>query len=62
MTKYRVNVRRIVREDIDIEVEAENEEAAKIEAQALSTGPEKNWDVYDCEYWFDDDAVKTVEA
>ena len=61
MPKYRVTVRRIVREDTVIEVEAETPRAADWAAhvQASDVPPEK-WDCYDCEYWSDEDAIVKV--
>jgi len=60
--KYSVIVRRIVREDTSIEVEADSKEAAQEKAMSLATSvePEK-WDCYDCEYWRDDADIEEIK-
>ena len=63
--KYEINVRRIVREDTVVVVEAgsakEAVEKAKLEAQDKDA---KDWECYDCEYWTDDgiDVLEVKEA
>lgn len=48
---YSVRVRRIVREDTVIEVQAESEDEAMQQAEIKSTCvDDEAWDVYDCEY------------
>lgn len=60
--KFEVVVRRIVREDTVVVVEAENEKDAieKAKLDATSVVPEK-WDCYDCEYWTDTEAASRLE-
>lgn len=53
---FRVNVRRILREDANVYVQAEDEkeaaEKAKLEGSA---NPEiYDWQTYDAEYWIDE--------
>jgi hypothetical protein len=49
---FAITIRRIVREDIVMMIDAENEEEAK--QQAMSQAPnEQGWDCYDCEYFID---------
>ena len=56
--KYEVQIRRIVREDTLIMVDAANEAEALEKAKSEATNvPAENWECYDCEYWNDDDAV-----
>lgn len=61
MDKFRVTVRRIIREDVEIEVEADNAEAAieaaKIDATSV---PLEKWDCYDCEYHADESDAKAI--
>jgi hypothetical protein len=52
MPKFQITVRRIIREDISIEVEAEDRDAAREQAQLKATSrPPEQWEIYDCEYW-----------
>ena len=52
MEKFKITVRRIVREDTEIEVEAESRDAARTAAELEATSvPQDKWDTYDCEYW-----------
>lgn len=49
---FAITVRRIVREDIVMMVDAQSEEEAK--QQAMNQAPnEQDWDCYDCEYFID---------
>lgn len=60
--KFAVTVRRIVREDTVIEVEADSVESANAKADAeASSVPAEQWDCYDCKYWRDDDAAVLIE-
>lgn len=62
MTKFEVVIRRIVREDTIVHVEAENEKEALRKAYlAAPNVDQKDWDVYDCEYWHDSDGIKKDE-
>lgn len=49
---FAITVRRIVREDIVMMIDAETENEAK--QQAMTQAPnEQDWDCYDCEYFID---------
>lgn len=49
---FAITVRRIVREDIVMMIDAENEQEAK--QQAMNQAPnQQDWDCYDCEYFID---------
>lgn len=49
---FAITVRRIVREDLVVMIDAESEEQAK--QQAMNQAPnEQEWDCYDCEYFID---------
>ena len=49
--EYRVTVRRIVREDTVLTVQASSESEAKDKAELEATAiPQEQWDTYDCEY------------
>lgn len=62
MTKFSVNVRRIVREDTTVVVEAKNRAEAEAAAQLEATCvPLKEWEAYECEYWCDPADVKEVQ-
>jgi hypothetical protein len=51
MKKFSITVRRIIREDTVIEIEAENQEEARRKAELEATCvPQEKWDAYDCEY------------
>lgn len=53
--EYRVNVRRILREDTNVYIDADSpgEAAKKAKLEALREGAE--WNCYDSEYWVDID-------
>jgi hypothetical protein len=55
MTKYHIEVRRITRDCLTVEVEADNlldaEQEAQLKAAADCDNPA--WEVYDCDYWVD---------
>jgi hypothetical protein len=56
MSKYRMEVRRIVRESLTVEVEADSPEEARQQAKAAGNYEWDNpdWDCYDCDVWVDD--------
>ena len=63
MSKFTINLRRILREDANITVEANTIEEAILAARLEgSSNPENyEWDCYDSEYWVDkDDAIQGV--
>ncbi len=60
MPKYKVTVRRIVREDTVVEVEAATPDAAREKAKDVASPYGDEWDCYDCEYWIDDGDVTEV--
>jgi hypothetical protein len=52
MPLFNICVRRVVREDTIITVEAPDFEAARSAAEIEATSvPQEHWDTYDCEYW-----------
>jgi hypothetical protein len=55
--KYHVEVRRIWRESLTVEVEADNPEDARQQAKAAGDydWDSPYWDCYDCDVWVDDD-------
>jgi hypothetical protein len=64
MKQYTINVRRILREDANVTIEAESvEEAIRNAILEASSNPESYvWDCYDNEYFTDEeDAVQDVE-
>ena len=60
MAKYAVTVRRVVREDAVVEVEAESPADAR-EKATLEAPDSNDWECYDCEYHSDDSDVKPLE-
>jgi hypothetical protein len=57
MAKFFIRVRRIVREDTTVEVEAADLNAAKQESELIATCIDADkWDCYDCEYWSEEES------
>lgn len=54
--KYQIEVNRIVREYMTVEVIANTLQEAKLLAknEAIMDASGDSWNVYDCEYWIDD--------
>lgn len=58
---FNVTIRRIVREDTVVTVEAANKDEALNKARlAAPNVPQEKWDGYDCDYW--DDGIYAVEG
>lgn len=59
MDQYQVTVRRIVREDITLEIMADSPEAARAEAAIKANDTfTLEWNIYDCQSWSGPDDVQ----